>query len=347
MPPQGPPPQHAYMPPHGPPPQQQAYMPPSGPPPSHEFAPPSGPPPGQYAAPEGPPPSKMPEHNWQAFVPDTSLLPPPPTMGHEQSHLNNATEDDAARGMQWCQQRPLAPAMVLTPESITALNTYNFSLIKGPNFSGDLRPTKPGHWTGHTKAGSPDTCLISQLPLYSVYTHSPLQTRNIKIIYFEVYILPSNRSEVDLGLGFVAAPYPQFRLPGWERASLGVHGDDGHRYVNDKWGGKDFTTPFRPGQTLGIGMKFSPRQKNDAPPAYDDAPVQAQTTTTSPINVEIFFTKDGVKDGGWNLHEEGDADQDLPITGLEGMNDLYASVGTFDSVDFEVIFNESDWKYSP
>jgi hypothetical protein len=36
-----------------------------------------------------------------------------------------------------------------------------------------------------------------------------------------------------------------------------VHGDDGRRFVNDTWGGKDFTAKFVEGETVGIGMEFS------------------------------------------------------------------------------------------
>jgi hypothetical protein len=38
-----------------------------------------------------------------------------------------------------------------------------------------------------------------------------------------------------------------------------VHGDDGRRFVNDTWGGKDFTTKFVEGETVGIGMEFDVR----------------------------------------------------------------------------------------
>ena len=38
---------------------------------------------------------------------------------------------------------------------------------------------------------------------------------------------------------------------------MGVHGDDGRRFVNDTWGGKDFTTKFVDSGTVGIGMEFS------------------------------------------------------------------------------------------
>ena len=68
--------------------------------------------------------------------------------------------------------------------------------------------------------------------------------------------MSKSRPESGIAVGFCAKPYPGWRLPGWERASLGVHGDDGRRFVNDTWGGKDFTTEFRPGESVGIGMIF-------------------------------------------------------------------------------------------
>ncbi|KAM3078208.1 hypothetical protein ACMFMG_002495 [Clarireedia jacksonii] len=337
-------------------PQNDSYAPPAGPPPSHQshqlpyndqYAAPPGPPPShEYTPPPGPPPShtQAPYHDWQTAVPDTSLLPPPPSLGHQRSSANNATEEEALQGKAWCEQNPLGAAIQFPQAALESLAAGNIGVIKPRSYNGDLTTLRPGVWAGKTKSSSKDSSIISTLPLYSVYEHSPSRTEMGKTIYYEVRISNRNRGEVSLGLGFVAQPYPTFRLPGWHRGSLGVHGDDGHKYINDMWGGKDFTAPFRPGQTLGIGMTFTPRN-TDKPPAYDSGP--AQTTAMTPINVEIFFTRDGRKDGGWNLHEEGDAVEDLPVTGLEGMHDLYAAVGTFENVEFEIVFNEGEWMYHP
>jgi hypothetical protein len=184
---------------------------------------------------------------------------------------------------------------------------------------------------------------MSTVPLYSVIAHSPLRTGRQKTCYYEVRISKRNRSEVSLGLGFGASPYPTFRLPGWHRGCLAVHGDDGSKYINDRWGGKDFTSPFKPGETIGIGMRFTERDL-EAPPAYDGAP---KTEARTPLDVEVFLTRDGRVDGSWNLHEEGDAVEDLPVDGLEGYNDLFAVVGTFDVVEFEILFAEGEWMYRP
>jgi hypothetical protein len=169
-----------------------------------------------------------------------------------------------------------------------------------------------------------------------------MHTGKAKTIYYEVRIARRNREEVSLAMGFTANPYPTFRLPGWHRACLAVHGDDGSKFVNDRWGGRDFTSPFKPGETLGIGMTLAERDMSE-PPSYGEA----RTEATTPIDVEIFFTRDGRKTGGWNLHEEGDATEDLPVTGLEGLHDLYAAVGVFEKVEFEIVFKQGDWMYHP
>ncbi|KAI9730154.1 MAG: hypothetical protein M1818_008248 [Claussenomyces sp. TS43310] len=349
--PPGPPPDHAYAPPAKPPPsysgpsQTESYSAPAGtasgnPGPLSEAS-------GQeYAPPPGPPPSYGPQHDWQTAVPDTSMLPPPPMLGYERSPTNNASEDDAKRAESWCRSRPLQVPFQLSPADLSAVALGDMSLIKSPVMLGDLKHVSSGLWNAKVKRHSPDSCILTTLPVYSPLAHSPLRTHCAKTIYFEVQILREHRSEVPLGLGFVATPYPPFRLPGWERASLGVHGDDGHRYVNDKWGGKDFTAPFKGGQRVGIGMTFS-RRKTDTGLPYGVEEWPAQTEADTPIKVDVFFTRDGQQVGNWNLHEENDAQQDLPVTGLEGMNDLYAAVGTFESVTFDIIFNPNDWLYHP
>lgn len=280
-------------------------------------------------------------------MPDTSLLPPPPNYfsGFDRSPANNATEEEAEAGERWCAEFPLyAPqALDQDPAALAALEQGNINVFTPPSYQGSLTRLGVGHWRGDTPRGSSDACLATYPPLYSARAHgqSVVATGRTKTIYYEVRILGDGggsgffssanaKKDVTLALGFTAPPYPAFRLPGWHRASLAVHGDDGHRYVNDLWGGKSFTEPFRRHETLGVGMRFGPGAGGLG------------------IRVEVFFTRDGQLDNSrhrWDLHEEADSHEDRPVDGLDGSRDLCAAVGVFDDVEFELVFRPDLWKW--
>jgi hypothetical protein len=349
-PPAGPPPSYGagasgdYAPPPGPPPGRRvdndSYAPPPGPPPSHrggqyDYALPPGPPPSQkdYVPPPGPPPSQAPkkQHDWETAVPDTALLPPPPNYfgAFDRSPTNNATEEEADEGERWCGEHTMFGPATLGERELRALQAGNINLFAPPFFQGALAQVATGVWRLHSRPGARDTSIASYPPLYSVRAHSPLANAGRpKTIYYEVAVLRESRAdEVSLALGFSAPPYPPFRLPGWHRGSAAVHGDDGNRYINDRWGGRSFTSPFARGETRGVGMDIGPGRAGGG------------------LEVEVFFTRDGREVGRWDLHEELDGERDLSVTGLEGYHDLCATVGVFDEVDFEIIFAPGKWKW--
>ncbi|KAL2125476.1 hypothetical protein VTJ04DRAFT_1841 [Mycothermus thermophilus] len=324
----------SYAPPPGPPPPgpssaNTGYVPPPGPPPPHTGAPPN------YAAPPpGPPP---PKHDWETLVPDTSLFPPPPSFfsGFDRSPAHNATEAEAEAGEAWCAQHPLAPPIALDPAAVAALAAHNPRLMQPAGFRGSLVYAAPGVWSGRTERNAGDTCIIAYPPLYAVALHSPLYPHlnpaGLKTIYFEVQLLPHGNpppGDICLSLGFTALPYPSFRMPGWHRGSLAVHGDDGHRFINDRWGGKSFVSPFRAGERVGVGMTF-------------------RAAAPGQIRVDVFFTRNGREEGRWDLHEETDAEQDLPVTGLEGYHDLSCAIGTSGETAFEVLLDPARWLHRP
>ncbi|CAK7268160.1 hypothetical protein SEPCBS119000_002921 [Sporothrix epigloea] len=318
-----------------------------------DYAPPPGPPPswpqqqssqrsdGDYAPPPGPPPghSKANEHDWEAAVPDTSLLPPPPDLfaGWDRSPVNNASEDEAEQGKAWCFQYPINSTMNVqnTKELYEAIKQGNFNLQVPPTYQGTLDCRRVGVWAGETRKHSTDSCIVSFPPLYAANLHSPSPGKPFSA-YYEVHIAPDNRKEVSLAIGFTALPYPPFRLPGWHRGSLAVHGDDGHRYVNDTWGGKELVDGnyrFIPGGKYGIGITFTRKDGAGYGPAPDT------------IDTEVIFTDNGRVVARWDLHEEIDAERDLPVTGLEGDYDLSAAIGTFDAVKYEVHLSPENWAY--
>ncbi len=192
---------------------------------------------------------------------------------------------------------------------------------------------------------------MTDLPLYSARHHGPgilNGSTSSRTAYFEVRVLSIGRGEINseasLALGFCAQPYPPERMPGWERGSLGVHGDDGRRFVNDNGGGKDFTTPFKDGEVVGLGMTFS--RPAGLPPAYPGGGAAADyyhehqapgaETGRQELDVKVFFTRNGKVEGSWDLHEEIDV-EDGGVEGLEGDYDVYPSLGVFGGVDCEVV----------
>ncbi|KAK5170922.1 uncharacterized protein LTR77_004066 [Saxophila tyrrhenica] len=316
------------------------YQPPPGPPPGHsdekkappddDYAPPPGPPPSHQASNEPEPPPYDP---WMA-VPDNALLPPPPSIHEERSPASNASWDDAARARDWCHRNPLWQPRRQNQQTLSRIAAGDVHLTIPPN-TRNIQISSSG--IGRTRARSSpkctDTMLLTDIPLYPATTGRP------RTVYFELHILSmgghgtSRNEEADasIAIGFVAPPYPSWRQPGWHRASLGVHGDDGRRFVDDSFGGQDFVGAFRKHDTVGIGMSFSP-------PSHWSAKNK----------VEVFFTRNGKKEDGWNLHEERDRDQDGgDVFGLEGDYDLLGAVGCFGGVEFEVRCRREDWMFQP
>ncbi|KAF2273425.1 uncharacterized protein EI97DRAFT_436080 [Westerdykella ornata] len=337
------------------------YAPPPGPPPNHSSSP-SQP---SYAPPPGPPPSHPtqqpqppPYHDW-TIIPDTSLLPPPPSIGYDTSPTANATEADSARALAWTQANPLWPPNPnLTPDQRAAIQAGKLALLRPPTFTGDLVPqARAGVWKCRSNGNCPDSALLTSLPAYAVNWDSPLRTGRPKTIYFEVKVTGighghgrSGRwaslaeAEAGVAIGFVAPPYPTFRLPGWERASLAVHGDDGRKYVNDRYGGVDFTTAFRPGDVVGIGMRFALPER---PPAYEEQQQQRQQGGGKVLDIEVFFTRNGIREKAWDGNEELDQRCVGGNVGIRGECDLYPAVGVFGGVEFEVVFSPEGWVFNP
>ncbi len=317
---------------------REQYTPPAGPPLSHhaQYAPPSGPPPSHQTS------SDVPAYHDWTVVPDTALLPPPPLLGHESSPASNASLAEADRAHAWCRANVLYQPRLPNNDEYGCSQSGNIRPIQPREFSGSLVSRGIGVWNGSTRAGNRDACLVSNLPLYFAEVDSPLRTEVTKTIYYEVRVLGlggrGDSDESSLALGFSALPYPTWRMPGWERGSLAVHSDDGRRYVADTWGGKSFTSPIQVGQTVGIGMTFSISHN---PPGYNEA------TFKSPLAVDVFFTREGRREDGWDLHEELDATNDVGVDGLEGNYDLHAAVGVFGPVDFEISFNRTNWLFQP
>lgn len=103
--------------------------------------------------------------------------------------------------------------------------------------------------------------------------------------------------------------------------------------MNDNLGGKEFTSAFRTGETIGIGMTFSLPATAAATGARQQKP-----------DVRVFFTRNGAEVGVWDLHEELDSEAE-GVYGLEGDFDLYAAVGIFGGVEVDVKFDRAMFSF--
>ncbi|KAL9087931.1 MAG: hypothetical protein Q9159_003373 [Coniocarpon cinnabarinum] len=230
--------------------QAETYQPPQGPPPSRV----------SHADQQPPPPSY---EDWMAVTenPSSAGLPPPPTIHYEDSPNHNASELEERQADAWCRQYPLfQPARFDNDVCLNIFYGKSSIVPLDPSMARQgLRVERTGA-TQIMKTKSPMyQCLRSQSPLYSAL-HSPSRGARSFTAYFEVRLVKVDRKSDVVAIGFFAPPYPAFRLPGWQRASIGIHGDDGRRYVNDTCGGMDFTKPFRTGEIIGLGMTFEQKQ---------------------------------------------------------------------------------------
>jgi hypothetical protein len=273
-----------------------------------------------------------PYHNWQEAVPDTATFPPPPITGYLISGTGNASEDDAQRAHDFCDSVPLWLPTRPSAAVYDSVRNYDLRPVHPRELHGEVAATSLGRWRGRSRDGNGDCLVLTQLPVYFAAQDSPAVTEKKKIIYFEVKVLalrggPGGDAS-GVSVGYVAQPYPSWRSPGWERGGLGVFSDDGCRFVNDSFGGRDFTAPIRVGETVGIGMEFESGWEKKK------------------CKANVFFTRNGRRSEGWDLHEEVD-EESGGVEGLEGDYDLYGAIGLFGGVDFESCFDPAGWLWRP
>lgn len=96
---------------------------------------------------------------------------------------------------------------------------------------------------------------------------------------------------------------------------------------------------FKPGDTVGVGIKFSTTPAG--PPEPDSRSGKAKVEGIGRVKTTAFVTRDGQtnKDWEWDIDEERD-ERDEGVDGLMGEGDLYPAIGVFGGVEFEVRFGQ-------
>ena len=229
---------------------------------------------------------------------DPPDYPPPPGIAHPYSTGANATLADADRALAWCARHPLAPPVRPSDEQLRLIHATQQPLTANPDLTGTIRPVDQATnaWLVTTRPGCKDALIQAALPSYAALAHRP-RDGGVRRAYFEMRVVrlgPARAEKPPPGEGHAshhlggllhlhrhetararrdrrgrraarrsgsfAPPYPPSGCPGGiGGARARVHGDDGRRFVANENGGVDFTSPFRAGETVGLGTPSSAR----------------------------------------------------------------------------------------
>lgn len=232
-----------------------------------------------------------------------------------------------------------------TPTTVAAISTRISPSKQAPSgFNRRFLGGSSSNNSGNKPGPDHDQIFLTRLPLYFAATSNPLSPHfslpkaSPSAHYFEVTPTTFHTSTATIAVGFAAKPYPPGRQPGWHRASFAVHSDDGNRYVNDSWGGRPFTSPIVAGETVGIAVQISPEE---VVAKANPRALQSEREVRSSLpkcKTRVWLVRNGAVSGSWDMDEERDAERDEGVAGLKGEVDLYAAIGVYGAVDFEVRF---------
>lgn len=237
---------------------------------------------------------------------------------------DDATEDEYQNAENFCLQYPPDPPRILPSHALETISqkgcgAWGLEYPQSSRFAGEIdnpalreKSSLPPVVFVQTGKKCKDTCLLSDLPiLFGQY-----DAQGKEGVYYEITI---RKMKGVIALGTACRPYPQWRLPGWNRLSAGLHLDDFRKFFEDPDGGKDYDTPDYPGilskihegDTIGCGYEFS--------------------------SYSLFYTYNGVR---------------LPpaFTGIYlplHLYDVFAAIGVEGECAFEVNFGTDVFRFKP
>ncbi|CAL1712219.1 unnamed protein product [Somion occarium] len=187
---------------------------------------------------------------------------PAPETSHTLGLYNEATDDEYESAERFCEHYPVDQPKLLPSDIVERIESegckaWKLEWPRSPRFVGHVEDT--GEKGGNSavsvmsKKECRDTCLFSDLPilagLYDIQGKSG--------VYYEVVV---HKMEGIIAIGTACRPYPEWRFPGWNRLSAGLHLDDMRKFFEDPDGGRDYSpllNHISPGDTIGCGYDFA------------------------------------------------------------------------------------------
>ncbi|KAK7437360.1 hypothetical protein VKT23_018605 [Stygiomarasmius scandens] len=217
--------------------------------------------------------SKSSSSNWTGFYPRyPDDAPPEWTISEQKSYrwgrYNEAPEEEYAAAEAFCAQYPVFDPIVVPSHAIDRIKEDGGKAwgIELPTpydmqrFSGRIENVSSGSKKSvvhvETDKKCKDFCLMSNLPIMAGLYDTSGRTG----VYYEVVIKKMHPPKSFLAIGTACRPYPNYRLPGWNRHSAGLHLDDLRKFFEDPDGGRDYKVPFdrvRNGDIIGCGYIFA------------------------------------------------------------------------------------------
>ncbi|OCB89094.1 hypothetical protein A7U60_g3778 [Sanghuangporus baumii] len=235
----------------------------------------------KHLRPKSPQPSSSPSYLYGCADPDAP--PPEWAPASEPSSTygmkNEAPEDEYEAAEEFCEQNP--------PDSPRFLPSADVDRIREIGCKGwTLVPPKLSRFKGHiteirtvrgkessssytsgeksgpkvieivTEKGCGDSCVLSNYPIMA----GLYDIQGKEGVYYEVTIL---QMDGVIAIGSACLPYPEYRFPGWNRLSTGLHLDDMQKFFEDPNGGRPYSSflsslpSLSSNDTIGFGYIFS------------------------------------------------------------------------------------------
>ncbi|KAI9188110.1 hypothetical protein H9P43_002501 [Blastocladiella emersonii ATCC 22665] len=180
--------------------------------------------------------------------------------------IHNASSEAAARALDYVRNNPPRPLALDAQILKRMASPANWSFVVPPDHDAFVS-IEDG--TRVTLFGQPisragldtDLAIVPNLPLPLIATEPPATAdatatpgpTTRAILYFEVTVVNMD-PQTTVAVGLTTAPWPTFRLPGWNAWSVGYHSDDGRCYSSDDGQGVEYSKPYRIDDVIGVGV---------------------------------------------------------------------------------------------
>ncbi|KAH8109266.1 hypothetical protein DFH11DRAFT_951695 [Phellopilus nigrolimitatus] len=178
--------------------------------------------------------------------------------------LNEAPEDEFEKAEAFCAEHPLDAPRLLASSDVDRIRAEGCKAwgLVAPSlsrFRGTIRDVQsdakgaPKVVEVATEPGCGDACIFSNYPIMA----GLYDVQGKEGIYYEVTVL---KMDGVIAIGTSCLPYPEYRFPGWNRLSAGLHLDDMQKFFEDPRGGRPYDGRLRTlaaGDVFGCGYSFA------------------------------------------------------------------------------------------